>query len=403
MGQALITLILSRFNNAAPVPFSHYTCNCIMSKYDYLIVGAGLFGATFAYRAKQTGKKCLVIDKRSHLGGNIYCENIEGINVHKYGAHIFHTNSKEVWEFVNGIVEFNRYTNSPVANYKGELYNLPFNMNTFNRMWPDVRTPAEAQARIDEQKAEAVKALNGREPQNLEEQALTLVGKDIFEKLIKEYTEKQWGRKCTELPAFIIKRLPVRLVFDNNYFNDRYQGIPIGGYNKLIDGLLEGVDCKTGVDFFNSEYKDWQKYADKLVYCGQLDEYFGYKLGKLNWRTVSFKTRIEDMPNYQGNAVVNYTSHDEPYTRVIEHKHFEMFGQTVYDCPKTVVSEEYSTEYKDGMEPYYPVNDDQNNQLAEKYRQLATQEKNVIFGGRLAEYKYYDMAPIVEKVLGMSV
>ena len=374
-----------------------------MKQYDYLIVGAGLFGATFAYRAKQAGKKCLVIDKRPHLGGNVYCENIEGINVHKYGAHIFHTNNKEVWEFVNSIVEFNRYTNSPVANYKGELYNLPFNMNTFNKMWPDVHTPAEAQARIDDQKAEAVKALNGREPQNLEEQALTLVGKDIFEKLIKEYTEKQWGRKCTELPAFIIKRLPVRLVFDNNYFNDRYQGIPIGGYNKLIDGLLEGVDCKTGVDFFNSEYKDWQKYADKLVYCGQLDEYFDYKLGKLNWRTVSFKTRIEDMPNYQGNAVVNYTSHDEPYTRVIEHKHFEMFGQAVYDCPKTVVSEEYSTEYKEGMEPYYPVNDDQNNQLAEKYRQLAAQEQNVIFGGRLAEYKYYDMAPIVEKVLSMEI
>ena len=232
---------------------------------------------------------------------------------------------------------------------------------------------------------------------------MTLVGKDIFEKLIKEYTEKQWGRKCTELPAFIIKRLPVRLVFDNNYFNDRYQGIPIGGYNKLIEGLLEGVECKTDVDFFNSEYKDWQKYADNLVYCGQLDEYFNYKLGKLNWRTVSFKTRIEDMPNYQGNAVVNYTSHDEPYTRVIEHKHFEMFGQAVYDCPKTVVSEEYSTEYKDGMEPYYPVNDDQNNQLAEKYRQLAAQEQNVIFGGRLAEYKYYDMAPIVEKVLGIEI
>ena len=372
-------------------------------KYDYLVVGAGLFGASFAYRAKQAGKKCLVIDKRPHLGGNIYCENIEGINVHKYGAHIFHTNSKQVWDFVNGIVEFNRYTNSPVANYKGELYNLPFNMNTFNKMWPDVHTPAEAQARIDEQKAEAVKALNGREPQNLEEQALTLVGKDIFEKLIKEYTEKQWGRKCIELPAFIIKRLPVRLVFDNNYFNDRYQGIPIGGYNKLIDGLLEGVDCKVGVDFFNSEYKDWQKYADKLVYCGQIDEYFDFKLGKLNWRTVSFKTRIEDTPNYQGNAVVNYTSHDEPYTRVIEHKHFEMFGQDVYNCPKTVVSEEYSTEYKEGMEPYYPVNDDQNNKLADEYRQLAAQEQNVIFGGRLAEYKYYDMAPIVEKVLGMEI
>ena len=372
-------------------------------KYDYLVVGAGLFGATFAYRAKQAGKRCLVIDKREHLGGNIYCENIEGINVHKYGAHIFHTNSKQVWEFVNGIVEFNRYTNSPVANYKGELYNLPFNMNTFNKMWPDVHTPAEAQARIDEQKAEAVKALKGREPQNLEEQALTLVGKDIFERLIKEYTEKQWGRKCTELPAFIIKRLPVRLVFDNNYFNDRFQGIPIGGYNKLIEGLLEGVNSKVGVDFFNSEYKDWQKFADKLVYCGQLDEYFGYKIGKLNWRTVSFKTRIEDTPNYQGNAVVNYTSHDEPYTRVIEHKHFEMFGQEVYDCPKTVVSEEYSTEYKEGMEPYYPVNDEQNNQLAEQYRQLAAQEQNVIFGGRLAEYKYYDMAPIVEKVLGMDI
>jgi UDP-galactopyranose mutase len=380
-----------------------------MNKYDYLIVGSGLFGATFAYKAKQAGKKCLVIDKRSHLGGNIYCENIEGINVHKYGAHIFHTNSKEVWEFVNGIVEFNRYTNSPVANYKGELYNLPFNMNTFNKMWPDVHTPAQAQARIDEQKAEAVAALGGREPQNLEEQALTLVGKDIFEKLIKEYTEKQWGRKCTELPAFIIKRLPVRLVFDNNYFNDKYQGIPIGGYNKLIEGLLEGIECKTGVDFFEEKKKSDSQFSilnsqfDKIVYCGKIDEYFDYKFGKLDWRTVSFKTRIEDMPNYQGNAVVNYTSHDEPYTRVIEHKHFEMFGQEVYDCPKTVVSEEYSTEYKEGMEPYYPVNDDRNNQLADQYRALAAKEQNVIFGGRLAEYKYYDMAPIVEKVLGMDI
>ena len=373
-----------------------------MKNYDYLIVGSGLFGATFAYRAKKAGKKCLVIDKRSHLGGNVYCENIEGINVHKYGAHIFHTNNKEVWDFVNSIVEFNRYTNSPIANYKGTLYNLPFNMNTFNKMWPDVHTPVEAQAKIDEQKAEAVAALNGREPQNLEEQALTLVGKDIFERLIKEYTEKQWGRKCTELPAFIIKRLPVRLVFDNNYFNDRYQGIPIGGYNKLIEGLLDGVECKKGTDFFNSEYKDWKKYANKLVYCGQLDEFFDYRLGKLNWRTVSFKTRIENTSNYQGNAVVNYTSHDEPYTRVIEHKHFEMFGQEVYDCLKTVISEEYSTEYKDGMEPYYPVNDEHNNQIAEKYRQLAANEKNVIFGGRLAEYKYYDMAPIIEKLLNMS-
>ena len=276
-------------------------------------------------------------------------------------------------------------------------------MNTFNRMWPDVHTPAEAQAKIDEQKAEAVAALGGHEPQNLEEQALTLVGRDIFEKLIKEYTEKQWGRKCTELPAFIIKRLPVRLIFDNNYFNDRYQGIPIGGYNELIEGLLEGTECKTGVDFFKSDYRNWEQYADKLVYCGQIDEYFDYKLGKLDWRTVSFKTRIEDTPNYQGNAVVNYTSHDEPYTRVIEHKHFEMFGQEVYDCPKTVVSEEYSTEYKEGMEPYYPVNDDVNNQLADRYRQLAADEQNVIFGGRLAEYKYYDMAPIVEKVLKLEI
>lgn len=370
-----------------------------MKQYDYLIVGSGLFGATFAFRAKQLGKKCLVIDKRPHLGGNVYCENIEGINVHKYGAHIFHTSNKEVWDFVNSIVEFNRYTNCPVANYKGELYNLPFNMNTFNKMWPDIHTPAEAQARIDEQKAEAVAKLNGREPQNLEEQALCLVGKDIFYKLIKEYTEKQWGRDCKELPAFIIKRLPVRMIFDNNYFNDKYQGIPIGGYNKLIEGLLEGVECKTGVDFFNSEYKDWKKYADKLVYTGAIDEYFGYSLGKLDWRTVSFNTRIEDTPNYQGNAVVNYTSHNEPFTRVIEHKHFEMFGQEVYDCPKTVVSEEYSKEYKDGMEPYYPVNDDRNNALAEEYRKLSEKEEGVTFGGRLGQYKYYDMAPVIEKVL----
>ena len=370
----------------------------VQHHYDYLIVGSGLFGATFAHLAHKQGKSCLVIDKRSHLGGNIYCEHIEGINVHKYGAHIFHTSNKRVWDFVNSIVEFNRYTNSPVANYKGKLYNLPFNMNTFYQMW-NVTTPEEAQAKIDEQKAEAIAALNGRTPQNLEEQALSLVGKDIFEKLIKEYTEKQWGRKCTELPAFIIKRLPVRMLFDNNYFNDKYQGIPTGGYNKLIDGLLEGIDTKTGVDFFQPEYKDWHNFADKLVYTGAIDEYFDYKLGKLDWRTVSFKTRVENKPNYQGNAVVNYTSHDEPYTRVIEHKHFEMFGQEVYDCPKTVVSEEYSTEYKDGMEPYYPVNDDRNNSLAEAYRQLAAKEENVIFGGRLAEYKYYDMAPIIEKVI----
>ena len=370
-------------------------------KYDYLIVGSGLFGAVFAYFAKKSGKRCLVIDKRPQLGGNVYCEKTEGINVHKYGAHIFHTSNKKVWDFVNSIVEFNRYTNCPVANYKGKLYNLPFNMNTFCQMW-GVTTPEEAKAKIEEQKAEAVAALNGGEPRNLEEQALCLVGKDIFRKLIKEYTEKQWGRDCKDLPAFIIKRLPVRMVFDNNYFNDKYQGIPVGGYNKLIDGLLEGVECKTNVDFYRSEYKEWRKYADKLVYTGAIDEYFDYSLGRLDWRTVSFKTRIEDLPNFQGNAVVNYTSHDVPYTRVIEHKHFEMFGQEVYDCPKTVISEEYSTEYKEGMEPYYPVNDERNNSLATQYRQLAEKEADVIFGGRLAQYKYYDMAPVIESVMELS-
>lgn len=382
-------------------------------KYDYLIVGSGLFGATFAYKARQAGKTCIVIDKRPQLGGNVYCEQVEGINVHKYGAHIFHTSNKEVWDFVNSIVEFNRYTNSPVANYKGQFYNLPFNMNTFNKLW-GVKTPAEATAKIEEQKADALAVLNGREPSNLEEQALTLVGKDIFEKLIKEYTEKQWGRKCTELPAFIIRRLPVRLIFDNNYFNDKYQGIPIGGYNKLIEGLLAGVDTLVNTDFFdfkrnyNSDKGLWEFEScnlkletPEIVYCGPIDQYFGFQFGKLDWRTVTFKTRIEDTPNYQGNAVVNYTSHDEPYTRIIEHKHFEMFGQEVYDCPKTVVSEEYSTEYKEGMEPYYPVNNDHNNTLAEQYRQRAAQEPSVIFGGRLAEYKYYDMAPIIEKVLQM--
>lgn len=366
-----------------------------MEHYDYLLVGAGLHNAVFAYMAHQAGKRCLIIDKRKHLGGNVYCENIEGINVHKYGAHIFHTNNKEVWNFVNSIVEFNRYTNSPVANYKGKLYNLPFNMNTFYQMW-GVKTPEEAQTKIDEQKREAVAALNGKEPQNLEEQALTLVGKDIFNTLIKEYTEKQWGRKCCELPAFIIKRLPVRMAFDNNYFNDRYQGIPIGGYNKLINGLLDGVECKTEIDFFNSKYRDWRKYADRLVYSGAIDEFFDYLYGKLDWRTVSFKTRIENTPNYQGNAVVNYTSHEVSYTRVIEHKHFEMFGQEIYNCPKTVISEEYSTEYQPGMEPYYPVNNDCNNTIAEQYRTLAAKELDVIFGGRLAEYKYFDMDDIVE-------
>jgi len=373
-----------------------------MQKYDYLIVGSGLFGSTFAYRAKQLGFKVLVIDKRPHLGGNIYCEEVEGIQVHKYGAHIFHTSNKKVWDFVNSIVEFNRYTNCPVANYKGELYNLPFNMNTFYQLW-GVKTPVEAQAKIEEQRMEAIQILGNREPQNLEEQALCLVGKDIFERLIKEYTEKQWGRSCKELPAFIIRRLPVRMVYDNNYFNDKYQGIPIGGYNKLIEGLLQGIECKTDVDFFHSEYRDWEKIAKKLVYTGALDEYFDYSLGKLDWRTVSFKTRIEDTANYQGNAVVNYTSHEVPYTRIIEHKHFEHFGQDVYNLPKTVISEEYSTEYQPGMEPYYPVNDEQNNALAEAYRKLAAKEENVIFGGRLAQYKYYDMAPIVEQVLALSI
>ena len=373
--------------------------------YDYLIVGSGLFGATFAHLAHKQGKKCLVIDKRSHLGGNIYCENIEGINVHKYGAHIFHTSNKKVWDFVNSIVGFNRYTNSPVANYQGKLYNLPFNMNTFYQMW-GVTTPEEAQAKIDEQKAEYSEELRLKneelglpnEPHNLEEQAMLLVGKDIYEKLIKGYTEKQWGRKCTELPAFIIKRLPVRLVFDNNYFNDKYQGIPVGGYNKLIDGLLEGIETLTNVDFFeNRQY--WEGIADKIVFTGKIDEFYGYQFGKLNYRTVRFEQEIIDKPNYQGNAVVNYTEREVPYTRVIEHKHFEMFGTEVYDTPKTVISKEYSTEWKDGMEPYYPVNDKQNSELYVKYKALADKEENVIFGGRLAEYKYYDMAPIIEKVM----
>lgn len=373
-----------------------------MKHYDYLIVGAGLFGSTFAYMAHKQGKSCLVIDKRPHLGGNLYCENIEGINVHKYGAHIFHTSNKKVWDFVNSIVEFNRYTNSPVANYKGKLYNLPFNMNTFYQMW-GVTTPEEAQAKIEEQKAEAVakmKAEGVSEPRNLEEQAQVLIGKDIYERLIKGYTEKQWGRKCTELPAFIIKRLPVRLVYDNNYFNDSYQGIPIGGYNKLIEGLLEGVECCTNEDFFANR-EQLSTLADKIVFTGQLDQFYDYKYGKLNFRTVSFETEVINKSNYQGNAVVNYTEAEVPFTRVIEHKHFESFGQAVYDNPKTVVSREYSTEWKDGMEPYYPVNDEQNNEMAEKYRALAAQEKNVIFGGRLAEYKYYDMAPVVEKVLAL--
>ncbi|MBP3230542.1 MAG: UDP-galactopyranose mutase [Prevotella sp.] len=375
-----------------------------MKEYDYLIVGAGLFGCTFAYRAMQQGRKCLVIDKRPQLGGNIYCEDVEGIHVHKYGAHIFHTNSRQVWDFVNSIVEFNRYTNSPVANYEGRLYNLPFNMNTFYQMW-GVTTPEEAQRKIDEQRQEAVERMRQEgvtEPRNLEEQALLLIGRDIYERLIKGYTEKQWGRKCTELPAFIIKRLPVRLVFDNNYFNDRYQGIPIGGYNRLTEGLLRGADTLTDTDFF-ADREHWESIAARIVFTGKIDEYYDYRFGKLEYRTVRFEQETLPTPNYQGNAVVNYTEAQVPYTRIIEHKHFEMFGQQVYDTPHTVISREYSTEWKPGMEPYYPVNNDRNNRLYEQYRQLADQEQRVIFGGRLAEYKYYDMAPIVEKVLNMQI
>lgn len=372
-------------------------------KYDYLIVGSGLYGATFAHLAAKRGKHCLVIDKRSHLGGNLYCENVEEINVHKYGAHIFHTSNKQVWDFVNSIVEFNRYTNSPIANYKGKLYNLPFNMNTFYQMW-GVTTPAEAIAKIEEQKAEVTARMRNDGvtiPRNLEEQAQMLIGKDIYERLIKGYTEKQWGRKCTELPAFIIKRLPVRLVFDNNYFNDKYQGIPIGGYNKLIEGLLDGIETKIEVDFFaNRSY--WEGLANKIVFTGKIDEYYNYRFGKLEYRTVRFEEEIQDMPNYQGNAVVNYTDREIPYTRIIEHKHFEMFGQDVYSCPKTIISKEYSTEWKDGMEPYYPVNDERNNSLYQQYKELADKEEKVIFGGRLAEYKYYDMHQIVENLLTRS-
>ena len=372
-------------------------------KYDYLIVGAGLFGATFAHLARKQGKRCLVIDKRPHAGGNIYCEDIEGINVHKYGAHIFHTSDREVWDFVNSIVPFNRYTNCPVAQAPdGKLYNLPFNMNTFYRMW-GVKTPAEAQAKLDEQRHEAVERMKAdgiAEPRNLEEHALTLIGKDIYEQLIKGYTEKQWGRKCTELPAFIIRRLPVRMIFDNNYCSDAYQGIPIGGYNRLIDGLLDGIEVKLDADFF-ADRCHWESVADKIVFTGKIDEYYGYRFGRLEYRTVRFETEILDNPNYQGNAVVNHTSADVPYTRVIEHKHFETFGNAVYDNPKTVISREYSTEWTDGMEPFYPVNDARNQAVYEQYQALAEQETSVIFGGRLAEYKYYDMAPIVAQVLNL--
>ena len=374
----------------------------MIKEYHYLIVGSGLFGATFAHLARKAGKKCLVIDKRPHLGGNLYCEKIRGINVHKYGPHIFHTSNKEVWDFVNALVPFNRYTNSPVANYRGELYNLPFNMNTFHQMW-GVVTPQEAQEKIAEQRAAAEAAMRAdgaAEPRNLEEQALLLVGRDIYEKLVKGYTEKQWGRKCSELPAFIIRRLPVRFVYDNNYFNDKYQGVPEGGYNKLIDSLLDGIETRTDADFF-ADRPYWESLAEKIVYTGPIDEFYGFRFGRLNYRTVRFEQEILDIPNYQGNALVNYTDAAVPWTRIIEHKHFELFGQAVYDCPATVVSREYSTEWKDGMEPYYPVNDAKNNALYQQYKALADAEKNVIFGGRLAEYKYYDMAPIIEKVFSL--
>lgn len=358
--------------------------------YDYLIVGAGLYGAVFAQKAMEAGKTCLVIEKRDHIAGNIYTEAVEGIQVHRYGAHIFHTNNDEVWNYVNRFATFNRYTNSPVANYKGEIYNLPFNMNTFNKMW-GVITPAEAQAEIERQRAAHYVA----EPKNLEEQAINLVGTDIYEKLVKHYTEKQWGRPCTELPAFIIKRLPVRFIYDNNYFNALYQGIPVGGYTAMVEKMLEGAEVKLGVDYL-ADKAAWDAVAGKVVYTGPIDAYFGYKLGALAYRSVRFETETLDMENYQGNAVVNYTDADTPYTRIIEHKHFEFGTQ-----PKTVISREYSAEWKVGDEPYYPVNDEANGALYQQYKALAEGEEKVLFGGRLGEYKYYDMDKVIEAALAV--
>ena len=359
-----------------------------MKQYDYLIVGAGLFGAVFAQQAHRAGKRCLVVDKRSHIAGNIYTQSVEGINVHRYGAHIFHTNDKRVWDYVNQFAEFNRYTNSPVANYHGEIYNLPFNMNTFNKMW-GVVTPAQAQAKIEQQKAEA----GITDPQNLEEQAISLVGTDIYEKLIKGYTGKQWGRPCTELPAFIIRRLPVRYTYDNNYFNDLYQGIPIGGYNVMMERMLEGTEVRLGVDYLEDKAQ-LDALAEQVVYTGPVDAYFGYRLGALEYRSVRFETEVLDMENYQGNAVVNYTDAETPYTRIIEHKHFEFGTQ-----PKTVISREYSAEWKPGEEPYYPVNDEKNDSLYREYKKLADAQDGVLFGGRLGEYKYYDMDKVIAAAL----
>ena len=368
-----------------------------MKTYDYLIVGSGLFGSTFAYFAKQAGKKCLVIEKRRHLGGNLYCENVEGINVHKYGPHIFHTSNKEVWDFVNSMVPFNGFINCPLANYKGKMYNLPFNMNTFNQLW-GVTTFKDAKAKIEEQRRDALAALDGREPANLREMALSMVGRDIYDKLIKGYTEKQWGRSCSKRPAFLIKRIPLRFTYNNNYFNDIYQGIPIGGYNRLIDGLLEGVETQVNCDFFAHRSK-LTKMAEKIVYTGPVDDYFNYCFGHLDWRTLKFEQEVLDIHNWQGNAVVNYTDGSVLYTRIIEHKHFECFGNAVYNNSKTVITREYSKEWELGMEPYYPVNDAENEARYQQYKALADQEENVIFGGRLAEYKYYDMAPVIEKVM----
>lgn len=371
-----------------------------MKQYDYIIVGSGLFGATFAYCVHRAGKRCLVVDRRGHLGGNAYCAQTEGINVHVYGPHIFHTSNKAIWSFVNSIVPFNGFINKPLANYKGTIYNLPFNMNTFRQLW-GVSRPEEAKQIIEEQRQEIIQRLEGREPQNLEEQALMLVGRDIYERLIKGYTEKQWGRACTDLPAFIIKRLPVRFAYDNNYFNDLYQGIPIGGYNRLINGLLVGIETRTSVDYCQNRAA-LKSMADRVIFTGQIDEYFDYRFGPLEYRSVRFEHQLLDTPNFQGNAVMNFTELDVPYTRVIEHKHFEMFGTEVEHCPKTLVSREFSEEWKPGIDPYYPVNDEKNSRLYAKYRALADSEADVVFGGRLAEYKYYDMAPVMERAIALA-